>query len=79
MNLDQTQRNSLQNILSSPDFSAVEVFLRELRKEIGISPTLNLSEWDFIRNSLQKEYQMKLLSQLVELMEQVAAGEEENG
>lgn len=73
MILDKYQREQLQNILSSPDFKAVEFFLHELAKEIGIAPIMNVTQWDHTKGSLQKEYQIALLNQIVSLMEQAAA------
>ena len=78
MKLEKFQREQLQNILTSPDFKAVEFFLRELRRDIGVAEVLIMTEWDFIKNSLQKEYQMALLEQLVRLMEDVAAEGDKN-
>lgn len=73
MKLEKYQREQLQNVLSSPDFKAVEFFLNERAKEIGVAPIMNVTEWDHTKGSLQKEYQIALLNQLVGLMEQVAA------
>lgn len=78
MILEKYQREQLQNILSSPHFKAVEYFLMELSKEIGIAPILNVTEWDHTKGSLQKEYQIAILQQLPSLMEQAAADGGEN-
>lgn len=75
MRLQQHERAQLQNILSNPDFKVVELFLKTLAEEIGTTSVFNQTEWDHIKGSLQKEHQIALLNQLVNLMEQVASDE----
>jgi hypothetical protein len=78
MKLDKRQRDQLQKVITDPDFAIVEYFLQELGKDIGVANILNTTEWDFVKSSLQKEFQMDLLAQLPRLMEDVAAQGDED-
>lgn len=77
MKLAQHERAQLQNILANPDFKVVELFLKTLAEELGTTAVFNTTEWDHIKGSLQKEFQIALLNQLVNLMEQAASDEGE--
>lgn len=70
MILDKHQKNQLQAVLTDPNFEVVRFFAEELKKEIGISKTLDDTEWNHLKGSLQKEYQIAMIDEFFKLLEE---------
>ena len=74
MILNKQEQNRLREILTHKDFEILVKFGQELQKAIGVAKILNVTQWDFVKASLQKEYQMAFIDEFFKLMEQEAMG-----
>lgn len=74
MILDEREQARLRELITHPDFEILLKFGQELKKHIGISPVINLTQWDHLKGSLQKEYQMTFVDEFFRLLETEAQG-----
>ena len=65
-------------MITHKDWEILLKFGSELKKRIGVAQVLGDTEWNFIRASLQKEFQMAFINDFFRLIEQEAQGDEEN-
>lgn len=77
MILTKQEQARLQELITHKDFEVLLKFATELKKHIGIAPVVNISEWDHIKGSLQKEYQMSFIDEFFRLIEEEAQGGDE--
>lgn len=73
MLLDQTQRLKLRNIMESPDFAVVFQFLDAYKAILEKANTLGDTEFETVKLSAQREYQMILIDEIKRLMQEEAA------
>ncbi len=75
MILTKQEQGRLQELITHKDFEVLLKFAQELKKHIGIAPVLNVTEWDFLKGSFQKEFQVSFIDEFFKLLEQEAHGE----
>ncbi len=74
MILNEQERARLQELITSPDFEILLKFAQELKKHLAVAEVYNLTEWDYIKGSLQREYQVKFVDEFFRLLEEEAQG-----
>lgn len=72
MNLTKLERDRLKELISHKDFEMLLKFAQELKKEIGASGIINHTEWDFLKGSFQKEFQITFVDEFFRILEEEA-------
>lgn len=74
MKLESYQINKLQNLLAHEDFPVLQLFAELLKAEIGSTPVFAPTEWEFSKNSIEKETKIKFINEFFDRLEREAAG-----
>jgi hypothetical protein len=72
MLLTKQESARLEELINHKDFEVLLKFAEELKKSIGVAPVYNFTEWDFLKASLQKEFQMSFIEEFLRLLEEEA-------
>lgn len=70
--LTPQEKQRLQNLMAHQDYGILVKFAQELKAAIGSTPVVNTSEWDFVKSSLQKEFQIAFVDEFLRLVEEEA-------
>lgn len=72
MLLNKQEQARLQELITHKDFDILVKFGEELKKSLGVATVYDPTQWDFIKGSLQKEFQISFIDEFFKLIEQEA-------